>query len=200
MSQLRQISTDGRCSFDEQIDSRVSHARDWPHALAIDGQSLTTGREHRNHGAVVQYVVGEIRSPVDEVLAVVEHEKGGPPAESLGESKGCVDVARVDRLGETQCGQGSLPDERRVGLVCEIDEPGSARETLGRLRRYLDRKAGLPRPADTDDRHERMVSQQAYEFVDLGPSTEELGRKARKVVPAEAEAVRGPELSGAHLP
>ena len=142
-------SSDRRRVDDVAPGRRASGTR--PDLLAVDLQRLAARREHADVGAARTSRVGEVAGVVEEVLAVVEHERAARFALRNSTMLAASDSARA--LHAAQRGRDDLGQRLGVGRPPrELAEPRAVGEARQHLGGDLHREPGL---ADTADAGER---------------------------------------------
>ncbi len=122
--------------------------------FALGPQRLAAGDQHAKAGAHLQQFLRRVRRGVDDVLAIVEHEQGGP---AIGVLDGVL-------LHEGQGRKPLAPADRVRDLVAiahrrQVDDPDAAGEILQQMMRRRQAQTGFANTAGTDEGHRAMLRQ-----------------------------------------
>ena len=132
------------------------------------------------HDAKARYLsdqgVGEARSLVDNVFAVVEddHERaaGEVAGDELGRRSGGLDVAQSGPHGSERAG-GGWGDPFGIGDASQFDQPGAARVLFPQAGCGLDRQTGLAHSTGSDKCDQAAGGNRFAHLLQFGVSPEE---------------------------
>ncbi len=174
----------------EEVECRAGTARvaglewqDLDDPLAVDAQSDTTREDERHRWPGGPF--DEVSHRVDEVLAGVEHDHGGFPAQSCRECGRPV-LGGVDP--DAACGSGSQDDLFGVCVRSEGNEHHRAIEAW--ICERLHRQACLADPWGTDDRDHPLAPEMGPDLAELRAPPDERRRVARQPDGSAGSALR----------
>jgi energy-coupling factor transporter ATP-binding protein EcfA2 len=150
--------------------------------FAGDAEGFAAGGEDPQAGDAPEEVGQECGGPLDEVLAVVDHEHRVAAPQGLGQAReGFLAAAGEDRLAEAEGVDDRLGDPGRVGDGREFDQAdglAAGREPVG----GLDGEAGFAGAAWAGEGDEPVRAEQVEEGVQFGFAADAGGQGPRQAV------------------
>jgi hypothetical protein len=147
------------------------------HALPLDPQRLPARDEHMGLNGIPKDSVDQSRNRVDDLLAVVEHDKDALVAKKIDNG--------VDRLvcwqGEAQCRCEGANHERRVFDRRQIDEQRRIAETAAQGRGGRDRQGRLADAGGTGNGYDAPEQQFLRDRSDTVGTADDRGAAGRQI-------------------
>ena len=166
--------------LDEEADRRVLvERRHGEEVLPGNAQALPARRQHRDAGRFPQHRLGDPADLTDDVLAVVEHHQELAPSEQVEQR--FLDAPSPLQLHAED--RGDHVDDARCLDRSQLDQPRPVRVPVQRLGGHLDREARLADAANSGQRHDAVVGQQAVHRLHLALASDEgrqLDRQVRR--------------------
>ena len=137
---------------------RQGERRNWPRHLAGHLQRLAARCQYTSCAGLLQELADYVRAGCHEVLAVIEHQESGLCREALEHDRTCRPRAlhyeaerRADRVRNTSW----------VQHRAEVDQPHLRRLFCSELRCDFERKPGLTDTADSKQRDQTVLAEEA---------------------------------------
>ena len=145
--------------------------------------------------AAAQQQLGELRTRIEQMLGVVQHQQQLPRSEPFGHRLHEV-LARL--LRDAEGFRHGLGNERRVAQRGQLDEPDAIRILVEHRARHLQRQPRLAAAAGTGERQQSRGGQPSLDLRDLLVAADEARQGLRQVVP-RLRRRRGRLLHGRHV-
>jgi hypothetical protein len=179
-------------AIDEQLRRRLDGERaNRVGGLAVDGETLLAGGEHRDVRAAAYELVDDPRGDVHDVLAVVEHEEQAPVREDAGQRllrRRAQVLEQADRGGDLGGDEVGVADGRQV------DEPRAVGVVRQHRCRGLYREARLAHAAGPGERDEPLASEQVRDRVEVIVAADERAHVRREIRGIRVESAQRREL------
>ena len=131
--------------------------------LTLDRQRLPARGNDANRTTPAQHELGKLGGRVEQVLAVVEHEE---QLLALEEVDDALPARHARPGGDVERGGDHLHEALRVVGRRQLAQPGTVGKLGNNLGRDLHREPCLAHPADTGERHQVVLADQAADHRD----------------------------------
>ena len=122
-----------------------------PQLLVANAKPFTAGGKNIHGRRAREDGLDQVGSGIENMLAVVEDQQSDPALQRSGHR---LADGLIRLLGDAQHRRHRVGHSRRISDGCEFENPNTVGEFIGKLRRDLQRKAGLADPAHTGQRHQ----------------------------------------------